>query len=323
MTGPAPPDDMTRIGAIEEALKDPETRARVAAALAGSTPAGVAPGPWWQRHQPLLAGLASGTVVLLAFLLPSMQDQWNLYRSGKVIDQYAQIGGKLMEQGLYASAEKAFAKAVEMSEGRRLDLIESELRAHVQRVNEDPEWRGAVPEDISEGDFLYLLAMQRGEDRARDRAATLAAYGVWLASVRRITEAERQLREAIKVDASNSEAHVALGNLLDDRGELQAAEAEYRRAIELDPDDPGALYDLGDLLLATRRAKDAEAPLRKYIAINPDEAEGYRRLADCLTALGRTSEAVEMRKRASALSAESADAEVQDKGTPRAVRPDQ
>ena len=299
MSGARPPENPGHLAAIDEALKDPATRARVAAALTAYTP--LSPGRWWQRHQPLLAGVVSGAVVLLAFLLPSVQDQWNLYRSGKVIDQYVRIGRELFEQKHYASAEKAIAKAVEMSEGRRLDLIEAELRAHVQRVNEDPEWRGSVPEDISEGDFLYLLAMQGDEGRTRDRAATLVAYGAWLASGGRSSDAERRLLEAIALDATNVDAHVNLGNLLDDRGDARAAEQEYGRAIELAPDDSGALYDLGILLLTTGRAVDAEAPLRRYIGIKPDEPEGFRRLSEALALQARPQEAAEMLVRASAL----------------------
>lgn len=300
MSGANSPESPGYAAALDEALKDPATRARVAAALAAYTT--VPPAPWWQRHQPLLAGVASGAVVLLAFLLPSIQDQWNLYRSGKVIDQYVRIGEELFRQKHFASAEKAIAKAVEMSEGRRLDLIEAELRAHVQRVNEDPEWRGTVPEEISEGDFLYLLAMQGGEGRSRDRAATLAAYGAWLASARRSSDAERRLREAIALDAGNGDAHVNLGNLLDDRGDTRAAEREYRSAIQIAPDNSGALYDLGLLLLGTGRAAEAEVPLRKYIGIKPDEPEGFRRLSEAIALQARPQEAAEMRARASALS---------------------
>src|SRR5262245_47869176 len=119
----------------------------------------------WARYRSFIAGLVSGAVLVLAFLVPSVQEQWNLYRSGRVVDEFAHIGRQLLAQGQFTAAERAFDKAVEMSEGRRLDLIELQLQAHVQRVNENPEWRGAVPEDLSDGDFLYLLAMQAGESR--------------------------------------------------------------------------------------------------------------------------------------------------------------
>jgi predicted O-linked N-acetylglucosamine transferase (SPINDLY family) len=51
-----------------------------------------------------------------------------------------------------------------------------------------------------------------------------------------LAEAEACLRRAIELDASYAEPHANLGNLLKDRGELDAALAEYRRAVELRPD---------------------------------------------------------------------------------------
>ena len=240
----------------------------------------------WQRYRSFLAGLASGAVLVLAFLVPSVQEQWNLYRSSKVIDQYARIGRQLYEQHQYSAAEKAFDKAVEMSEGRRLDLLEWQLRSHVQRVNENPEWRGHVPEDLSDGDFLYLLEIQSGPRRDRDRAATLAAFGAWLVSMRRPAEAGQRLEEALRLDPTNPAVHVNLGNLWDDRSDPVRAEAEYRRALEIAPDTPAALYDLGTLLIETSRPGEALVPLQRYVALKPDDSEGARRLAEA-TANGR------------------------------------
>lgn len=241
----------------------------------------------WQRYRSFLAGLASGAVLVLAFLVPSVQEQWNLYRSGKVIDQYARIGRQLHAQGQYSAAERAFDKAVDMSEGRRLDLLEWQLRSHVQRVNEDPEWRGRVPDDLADGDFLYLLEIQAGAGREKDRAATLAAYGAWLVSLHRPAEATRRLEEAERLDPANPAVHVNLGNLWDDRRDPGRAEAEYRRALEIAPDNPAALYDLGTLLLETSRSGEALVPLQRYVELKPDDAEGLQRLAEATGASRR------------------------------------
>ncbi len=302
MNDPSRENSPPRIEEIESALRDPVTRARLAVALAPDASLSGTRATRWQRHRSFLAGLASGAVVVLAFLLPSIQEQWNLYRSGKVIEEYARIGERLLEQRRYTAAEKTFEKAVEMSEGRRLDLVEAQMRAHVQRVNENPEWRGAVPDDISDGDFLYLLEMQADAGRIHDRAATLAAFGSWLASAGRISEAESRLQESLALYPRNLDAHVSLGNILDERGDKRSAEHEYRRAIELDANKPGAQYDLGVLLLEAGRAREAEASLRKYIVLKPDDADGYLRLADALEAQGRGAEAAKLRQSAPAKS---------------------
>jgi tetratricopeptide (TPR) repeat protein len=281
---------------LENALRDPVKRARLAAALSQNVHGSREALSAWQRYRPFLAGLASGAVVVFAFLVPSIQEQWNLYRSGKVVDQYARIAQRLFDQQKYTPAEQAFQKAVEMSEGRRLDLVEAQMRAHVQRVNENPEWRGTVPEDISDGDFLYLLEIQAGMTRARERAQTLAAFGVWLASVGRLDDAKLRVEEALALDPRNADAHVNLGNILDGRGEEGAAEAEYRRAIEIDPRHPGAHYNLGLALLEAGHPVEAEASLRAYVALKPGEAQGRQRLAEALEAQGRSDEAAVLRR---------------------------
>ena len=93
-------------------------------------------------------------------------------------------------------------------------------------------------------------------------------------------EASKRLDEALKLDPTNAAAHVNLGNLHDDRGDLAGAEAEYRRALELDANNAAALYNLGVLLLEAGRREDALDPLRRYAEMKPDDADAKRRLAD-------------------------------------------
>ncbi len=282
---------------LERALADPETRARLARALAAELKPGKRP----RNLLPFLAGLASGAVAVFAFLLPSLQEQWNLYKTGSAVDRYAEIGHHLMEQGHYQPAEQAFARALELAGGQRIDLLQEQLRAHVERMNDDPAWPGAVPEDVSESDFVYLLELQDDPSQTRERAATLAAYGAFLTGRERGSDAEARLREAIELDAGNISARINLGNLLSDRGQPKEAEQEYRKALALNAQESSAHYDLGLLLLETGRHKEAEAEFRNYIRLEPDEAEGYRQLAIVLRTLGRTADATEQEQHAKAL----------------------
>lgn len=244
---------------LDRALANPEVRARLATALAETlAETTTATRPWWVRYRQFFAGLASGSVVLLAFLIPSLQDQWDRLQARATIDRYASIAESLHQQGEYASAEQAFDKALELSEGRRVDLLEAKLRAHVARVNENPDWRGDVPDDVIESDFIYLLELQRGAGKERDRAATLAAYGDFLASAGRLSEAEVQLRAALALDAGNVAALVGLGNLRADAGDASAAEALYRNALARAPQDAAVAYNLASLLIDAGRCVDAE-----------------------------------------------------------------
>jgi protein O-GlcNAc transferase len=60
----------------------------------------------------------------------------------------------------------------------------------------------------------------------------------------RLKHAEKTLHRALKLDPKLVLAHVQLGNLLADLGDLEAAERELGRATDLDPRNVDALCDL-------------------------------------------------------------------------------
>jgi hypothetical protein len=57
--------------------------------------------------------------MILAFLIPSIQDQWDRYQSRRVIQQYVAMGDDFVREENFTMAEQAFAKAFELSEERR------------------------------------------------------------------------------------------------------------------------------------------------------------------------------------------------------------
>lgn len=287
--------DLQRIA--ERIASDPRLAAGLAEAVASRLPQTKPPG-LWQRSQPFVAALSSAAVVLLAFLLPSIQEQWDRYRSGAAVERYEQIGRRLSEEGHHASAEQAFAKAFELAGSQRLDLMQAQLEARVLRVNEDPEWLGEIPGDVSESDFIYLLELETDPAGRAQRAATLGAYGVYLASKGRWQEAEQRLREAIKLAPDSADAHVNLANLLDDLDRRADAESEFRRALAIDAEEPAGRYNYGVFLAEAGRHAEAEAQLRAYVRLQPADPEGYERLAESVRALGRADEASELVRRA-------------------------
>jgi len=270
-------------------LEDPSLRARLAEVLAEELAS--RPRSLWSRVQPFLAGLVSGAVTVLAFFLPSLQEQWDRYETRKVIDRYVEIGRTLMAETRYEQAEQAFSKALELSENKRLDIEEERLEARVERVNADPTWAAENPEGLEESDFLYLLAFQDPKSHAAERAATLTAYGAFLAGARRGRDAERALREAVALAPRQAGPHVHLGNVLRERGANVEAEAEYRVAIAVDPEEPHAHYDLGLVLSETGRLAEAATEFRRVVALEPEDGDGWRGLGETLEALGQAPEA--------------------------------
>lgn len=275
---------------IDRLAADPQQRARLATLLAQDL-ASATPQSFWTRARPFLAGLSSAAVVLLAFLVPSMQDQWDRFKTREAIERYAQVGASLMQDEHYESAEQAYGRALELAGNQRLDLLEGQLRARVMRVYDDPAWNGKNDETITEADFLYLLELESARDKPAQRAATVGAYGVFLAGLKRWTEAESRLKEAAALDPKAAAPHIHLGNLFDDLGRSADAEAQYRAAIALNPREPNAHYDLGLLLEAAGRHSDAAAEFARSVQAAPQDVSNRIAWIEALQAEGKTAEA--------------------------------
>ncbi len=291
---PEPPVHET----LRELLQDHDVREQLVGILAEEIEARREPSPW-RRAQPWLAGAASAFVTVLAFFLPSLQDQWDRWQARQVIQRYVELGRDFMHEGRFQIAEETFAKAFELSESRRLDIEEERLAAKVARVNEDPAWGVTNPEGLEESDFLYLLHLQEGKTAGQRhaQALTLNSYGVFLTSEKRFAEAESTFHRSIVLDPTNASARVRLGNLLSDSGRPREAEAAYRLALRLDPGSLSGHYNLGLLLEQTGRPAEAETLLRRAVRLGPGDADALRLLADVLEKNGRAAEAAATRER--------------------------
>jgi tetratricopeptide (TPR) repeat protein len=217
------------------------------------------------RRMTALASSVSGAlVVLLAFLIPSMQDQWDRFQSRQVIERYVNLGKKFMKEKHYQIAENAFQKAFELSESRRLDIDELRLQAHIQLINQNPYWRNKPPADLKEIDFEYLLGLQTDKAHAKDRAVTLGVYGCYLVSLGRFQEARQAFDEAIKLNPNSGENYINYANLLDDQGDQVGAEKAYLKGLALDPKDAFGHFNFA--LLLEREKRNAESLTQLEIA---------------------------------------------------------
>ena len=290
---------------LRELIQDHDVREQLVETLAEEIEARRRPSAW-RRVQPWLAGAASASVTVLAFFLPSLQDQWDRWQSRQVIQRYVALGRAFMREGRYTLAEETYAKAFELSESRRLDIEEERLAAKVARVNEDPEWGRDNPEGLEESDFLYLLQLQDGRDAAarRAQAATLNSYGVFLTGEKRFAEAESTFRRSLALDSTGASAWVRLGNVLADRERPAEAERAYRRGLALDPRSVSGSYDLGLLLAETGRMPEAVRALRRALELSPRDPDVLRVLAGWLEKDGRAAEAKALRARLARVLAE-------------------
>lgn len=297
-------DEVKRL--LDEVAANGEARRRLAALIAADLGREQRESRW-QRIRPFLAGLSSALVVLLAFLVPSMQDQWDRYKTREAIDRYAQVGRGLMQNERYESAEQAYGRALELAGTQRLDLLEGQLRARVMRVYDTPEWRAQADDTITEADFIYLLALESAKDRPLERASTAGAYGVYLAGLKRWADAEANLKEAAQLDPKAAAPHIHLGNLYDDLDRTADAEAQYRRAIAINPREPNAHYNLGLLLSSSGRAPAAASEFAQSVELAPQDTTNRIALIEAMEAQGKPAEALAQAETAQKIAPENAE----------------
>ena len=219
-----------------------------------------------------MAGAGSASVMILAFLLPSVQDQYDRYQSRKVIDKYEQLGNDFFTEEKYDLAEQAYAKAYELSENKRLDIEVKRLNAKVNTIGNNPVWGADPPEEIQDVDFQFLLKMEKGQEKI-DRVAILNSYGVYLAALKRVKEAKNAFDEAIKLDTLEAVTYINLGNLYDQQQKKSDAEKCYVKALHLDDNNAHAHYNLGLLYEEQGKLVDAKKEMEKTLKLEPEDAD--------------------------------------------------
>jgi Tfp pilus assembly protein PilF len=101
-----------------------------------------------------------------------------------------------------------------------------------------------------------------------------------------LTEPQRQTRDrgleeyiaAQQINADRPEAHLNLGGLYRDRGQLAAAEAAYDTALKRQPAFVPAYLNLADLYRQQGQDDKGERLLRQALTMVPEQAEVYHAL---------------------------------------------
>jgi tetratricopeptide (TPR) repeat protein len=91
-------------------------------------------------------------------------------------------------------------------------------------------------------------------------------------------EAKNAYRRAIEADDAHSDAHLNLGRLLHEAGDLKGAERHYLRALAVEPDEATAAFNLGVVLEDLRRDQQAIAAYERATVSDPDFVDAYHNL---------------------------------------------
>ena len=149
-----------------------------------------------------------------------------------------------------------------------------------------------------------LEGIGKKEELTRDMNKLAGIYDY----VGRRDEAEKEYREALRINPDFAAAHINFGNLLDDIGRKEDAVAEYREALRINPDYAVAHYNLGILLGDMGRKEDAETEYRDALKINPDYADAHINLGYLLDDTGRKEDAEAEYREALRINPDSAEA---------------
>jgi tetratricopeptide (TPR) repeat protein len=100
-------------------------------------------------------------------------------------------------------------------------------------------------------------------------------------------EAKRAYRRALLLDPRHEDAHINLGRLLHEDGDVRKAEEHYRTALAVRPDSTTAAFNLGVALEDLRRLEAAAAAYRQVIATDPLFADAHYNLARLYERMGK------------------------------------
>jgi tetratricopeptide (TPR) repeat protein len=98
--------------------------------------------------------------------------------------------------------------------------------------------------------------------------------------------AESSYRQVIAQAPQHAEAHINLGRIMHERGELTAAEEHYRHALAIRPNDPTASFNLGVALEDGGHHAEALEAYRRAIATDERNADAHYNAARLYDMLG-------------------------------------
>ncbi|MGA8432366.1 MAG: tetratricopeptide repeat protein [Candidatus Sulfotelmatobacter sp.] len=187
------------------------------------------------------------------------------------------LGYALLVQGYAAEAiphlervhEQSALGIAQIETGQFADAI-TNLQAALQKRPNDQDllyYLGRASGLLSKQSIDTLLAAH--PDSARAHQAMAENYFV----LRRMPEAEKEYREALRARSDVPEIHLELGEVYAGDSQWAKAEQEYRAQCEREPGNAEAAYRLGDALLEQGKARDARVELARSDKLMPDMPE--------------------------------------------------
>jgi tetratricopeptide (TPR) repeat protein len=197
--------------------------------------------------------------------------------SSDLIPAHRLLGYALLSQGYASEAIPHLEKAREQA---ALGIAQIETGQFSQAVE---NLEAALAKRPSDPDLLYYLGRAAGlrskqlidnmmatyPNSARVHQALAENYFV----LRQLPQAEREFREALKLQPNLPEVHLELGLVYAGSSQWDKAEQEFRAQSTLQPGNAEAAYRLGNALLQQGKAHEARQELQRANRLLPEMPE--------------------------------------------------
>lgn len=187
------------------------------------------------------------------------------------------LGYALLAQG---SAEQAIPHLERAQEQVALGIAQTEAGQLPEAVK---NLQAALAKHPNDPDLLYYLGRASGllskqsidtlEANFPNSARAHQALGENYFVLRQMPQAEREYKEALRLQPNLPEVHLELGQVYAGSSQWDKAEAEFRAQTKLQPGNAEAAYRLGNALLQQGHVKEARAELQRADRLMPNMPE--------------------------------------------------
>jgi eukaryotic-like serine/threonine-protein kinase len=256
------------------------------------------------RRTPLrwAVAIAAGSAVLIGLLaaLPSLrgapagEEAATTSASSTSYQHYAAGQALMKRHDRRADVDRAieeFTKSIDKDAGYAPGYAGLGDAYHRKNLlNADPQWRR-----------LALDSATRAVELNPDLAVAQIAMGRALLTDGRLDDAERSLKRALELDATQPHAHLSLAAVRVARKDPTTAEWHYREALRLAPDDWQPLAELGQFLYRGARYQEAADAWERCAGLVPDNVTIHRQLGAAYHMLERPDDAARALQQALAI----------------------
>jgi tetratricopeptide (TPR) repeat protein len=212
-----------------------------------------------------------------------------------MIGAHQMLGYALLAQGYAAEAIPHLEQAHAEDQLGIAELRVGKLPEAVTHLN------AALSKKPNDPDLLYYLgrasgllskeAMDMLEASHPDSARAHQALGEGYAALKQVPEAEKEYREALRIEPNAPGVQLSLGQLYAAASQWPNAEEEFRAEARRQPGDAETAYSLGNALLQQGKLKEAATELERADKLRPQMPETLYALGKADALSGNTAAA--------------------------------